>query len=115
MLWSSSLDATIRVWDLNSMKCVGILNSTSNGHNAAVSAMVLIPPPINQNINAIGLQTLTPPPTHTGYMASGSMDGEVRLWSLNGELLWTGTHVTEETPGVGVTALHVFQDLLGGK
>ena len=107
-LWSSSLDCTIRVWDLNTSKCVGVLNSTNGGHSCAVSCLVMIP---SATPSATG-SAASPAPS-TGYIASGSVDSEVKLWLPTGELAWTGVHAADKS-GIGVTALHVFQDLHGG-
>lgn len=106
-LWSASLDTTVRVWELNSSKCIGTLSAANGGHSAAVSCLTSIPAAVPPT--APGQPV---PPATTGYIASGSMDGEVKMWTPSGELAWSGSHASE--PGVGVTALHVFQDLLGG-
>lgn len=43
MLWSGSSDRTIRVWEINSGRCIGVLNSSSGGHVEAVSCLEFIP------------------------------------------------------------------------
>eukprot|EP01006_Ploeotia_vitrea_P011692 TRINITY_DN31082_c0_g1_i2.p1 TRINITY_DN31082_c0_g1~~TRINITY_DN31082_c0_g1_i2.p1 ORF type:complete len:384 (+),score=-17.56 TRINITY_DN31082_c0_g1_i2:80-1231(+) len=108
-LWSGSIDTTIRVWDLNTLKCVCTLTSTNGGHTSPISCLVAIPP------STPSQQPNTQAPANTsGYIASGSLDGDVKIWSLSGELVWSGGHIAEGT-GVGITSLHVFQDLLGGQ
>lgn len=100
-LWSASLDHTVRVWELNTSKCIGTLSAANGGHTAAVSCLAAIP------------AVASAPTGSASFIVSGSMDGEVKMWQPGGELAWSGSHAAE--PGVGVTALHVFQDLIGGK
>lgn len=42
------------------------------------------------------------------YIASGSADGELKLWKNNGEFAWNGSH-----NGV-INCLRAFKDELGG-
>lgn len=46
LLWSGSSDRTIRVWELNTGRCVGVLNGASGGHTEAVSCLEFIPAPL---------------------------------------------------------------------
>ena len=95
---------------MNTSKCLGVLSNTQGGHTAAVSCMVNIPPPTPNP----GAGTTSPGATGTGFMASGAMDGEVKLWQYSGEVAWSGTHSAPGS-GIGVTSLCVFQDTLGGQ
>ncbi len=85
----------MRVWDVGTGKCIGVLSATGggHGHKDAVSCMELIP--------------ATAPGSDT-YIATGAGDGEVKLWKTNGEFVHTVTHSSF------VTALRTFQDTLGG-
>ena len=109
-LWSGSIDTTVRVWDLNTLKCVCVLTSGNGGHVSPISCLAAIPPCAASASNNGMPGTVA----SAGYIASGSLDGDVKLWSFNGELQWSGSHIGDQK-GVGVTALQVFQDLLGGK
>ena len=95
-LWSGSVDRTIRVWEVGTGKCLGVLTKANggNGHSEAVSCLTLIPP-----TSAGG----------DAYIASGGGDGDVKLWKTNGEYVHSCSH------GVFITALNTFQDSMGGK
>ena len=43
LLWSGSSDRTIRVWEINTGRCIGVLNGASGGHVEAVSCLEFIP------------------------------------------------------------------------
>ena len=43
LLWSGSSDRTIRVWEINTGRCIGVLNAASGCHTEAVSCLELIP------------------------------------------------------------------------
>jgi WD40 repeat protein len=43
------------------------------------------------------------------YIASGGVDGDLKLWRLNGEFVHSISH------GTFITAMATFQDTLGGK
>lgn len=90
------MDRSIRVWEVGTGKCLGVLSSSNNGngHKDAVSCLELIP--------AVA-------PNNEAYIASGGGDGDVKLWKTNGEFVHTCTHTTF------VTALRTFQDSMGGK
>lgn len=106
-LWSGSLDTTLRVWDMNTSKCLGVLSNAQGGHSAAISCLVNIPP-------SAPVGTTSPGAPSSGFIASGSMDGEVKLWQYSGEIAWSGAH-SAPASGIGVTSLCVFQDALGGQ
>ena len=107
-LWSGSIDHSIRVWDVGSGRCLGVLKGSTTGgvqsgfgHTDAVSCLELIPAATSSN-----------PTDSTGgeaYIASGGGDGEVKLWRPNGEYVHSCSH------GAFVTALKFFQDTYGGK
>jgi len=88
VLWSSSADHSIRVWEMSSGRCMGVL-------------------PTNEMATCL---ELIPAPNADGYIASGTADGEVKLWGLAGELAHTCSH-----KGQFVSCLRVFQDSLGGQ
>ena len=115
-LWTGSLDRTIRVWDVGSGRCLGVLRGapaapttlttplsttpvptppTGNGHTEAVTCLELIP--------------ATPEAGSEAYIASGGGDGEVKLWRTNGEYVHTCSHGT-----CMITSLRCFQDTNSG-
>jgi WD40 repeat protein len=99
MLWSGAGDRTLRVWDITSGRCVGTIKSApgnSDGHADAVSCLEKIPA-------VAGAQDAS------SYVASGSIDGELKLWRPNGEFVYSCNN------GAGITALRCFQDELGGQ
>jgi WD40 repeat protein len=91
-LWSGSVDATVRVWDLSSGSCLGVLSSlgAGQGHADAVTCLEYIPG---------GPEPL---------MASGGADGAVKIWNANGGFVLSVMHTTV------VTSLLTFKDSLGG-
>ncbi len=91
-LWSGSIDQTIRVWDMNTGKCVGMLCAPT-GHSAAVTCIVAVPP---SGTSA------------DKFVISASLNGELKRWTTGGE----GAGATQAT-GVTVTALNVFQHQAG--
>lgn len=97
-LWSCSLDTTIRVWEIASGRCAGVL-SGSDGHSSGVTCMTYIAcsPAI---------------PGNTAYIASGDCDGTVILWQPNGQKAWADKHGGERSI---VTCLQTFQDMFGGQ
>jgi WD40 repeat protein len=91
-LWSCSLDTNIRVWDLNSGKCVATIGlaTEANAHKSPVAALEVVTCADGE------------------YVASGSADGELKLWRNNGEFAWSGFH-----SGI-INCLRAFKDELGG-
>lgn len=92
-LWSGSVDATVRVWDLSSGSCLGVLSSLGagqQGHTDAVTCLEYVPG---------GPEPL---------MASGGADGAVKIWNANGGFVLSVMHTTV------VTSLLAFKDSLGG-
>jgi WD40 repeat protein len=94
-LWSGSVDQTIRVWEVGSGKCLGVLSGAAggSGHKDAISCLEIIP--------AVA-------PSMDAYIASGGGEGDVKLWKTNGEFVHSCSHRSF------ITALRVFQDIMGG-
>jgi WD40 repeat protein len=93
LLWSGSADQTIRVWDLGTNKCVGILSRSTKGHNGPITCLC----------HLYGAATV-----NENYIVSGGADCEVKLWKPTGEFVFSCNHST------CVTALSPFQDEMGG-
>lgn len=95
------MDRSIRVWELTSGRCVGTLNAACGGHTEAVTALELIatPPAAGAAAGAAG----------DNYVVSAGADGELKVWSTNGEFMGNASH------GQVITALRAFQDGVGGQ
>jgi WD40 repeat protein len=76
---------------------VGTLNAASGGHTEAVTSLEVITTPA-----AAGA-------TGDSYVVSGGTDGDLKVWTTNGELMGTFSH------GQAITTLRAFQDNLGGQ
>jgi WD40 repeat protein len=85
------MDRSIRVWSLSDGKCAGVINSAGDrgGHTEPVSC----------------LEKFSLEPEE--YVASGSADTYLKLWSSVGALLYS------EPQGAIVTALRASQDKSG--
>lgn len=96
LLWSASVDTTIRVWDLGTGRCLGTLASANHGsgHNQAVACLCAIP------ASAANAEP---------YVASGGADSELKLWKTNGEFVHSVTHASP------ITSMAVFQDAYNGE
>lgn len=70
---SSALDDTVRIWDLNAGRCIGLLD----GHTASVRTLQ-----VEDNI-----------------VATGSMDATIRLWDLSKARYDTQDKIKEEEEG----------------
>lgn len=93
-IWSASQDCTIKVWE-NSGKCLATFTPANQGHTAAITALVHIP---------------SVPARAESYVASGSVDHNLKLWKASGgELTATFPHIAP------ISALSVFQDTHGGE
>lgn len=101
ILWSSSVDQSIRLWDLNSAECKHVIckNSTQNGtqhgnsqlgHDDAITAVLTFE-------NELGK-----------FVISGSLDGTIKAW--NGE---TGECLASENNNVGVVSMALTSDIKG--
>lgn len=88
LLWSSSKDTTIRVWNLESMTCVGVIGSAGGGHTDEVTCMV---GPLAVEGDAVQ------------YMVTGSSDTTLRVWNAA-----TGGKVHDCKSFARVTALAAF-------
>jgi WD40 repeat protein len=104
-LWTGSTDRTIRVWEITSGQCVGVLSCAGTpdtpglGHTEPVSCLELIP--------------ASPTPTGEGaepYIASGGADGDLKLWRTNGEFV----HCVSHGPQAFITAMKYYKDDHGG-
>jgi len=94
LLWSASLDFTLRVWDVATGRCEGVIGAgptNPNGHTGAVACLEAI---------------VTDGET---FVASGGAEGDVRLWRTNGEFVHVIPH------GVCVCSMKTFQDGFGGQ
>jgi len=118
LLWSSSTDGTIRLWDSNDKwECKHLITSAA----AAVPGSALSP--VHQNGTAAHEQQQQKGPGHTdavtslihfqneqagSYVISSSLDGNVKVWnSTNGECVST-------TPnGEGILSMALTTDLKG--
>ena len=91
------MDTTIRVWNLASGKCLGVLSAIggAGGHTDAVSCLEFIPssPSI---------------PGSEAFVASGGAEGAVKIWKTSGTLAHSCSHTSV------VTALRAFKDSNGG-
>ena len=83
------------MWDITAGRCLGILSGAGGGtgHSNAVSCLAYIPA-VQQGSEA--------------YIASGSLDCEVKLWKTNGEFVHSCSHPSS------VTSMCYFQDTHGG-
>ncbi len=95
-LWSGSVDRTLRVWEVGTGKCLGVLSGANGGpgHKDAISCLEFVP---------------AAAPSNEAYIASGGGEGDVKLWKTNGEFVHSCSHTSF------VTALKTWQDSLGGK
>lgn len=87
-LWTSSMDRSIRVWNLSTMSAAGALTAATGGHTEGVTCLELFS-------------------LDEEYIASGGADTFVKLWSPKGDLLWS------DSQGAIVTALKSSQDKSG--
>ena len=96
-LWSGSTDKTIRVWDINSGTSLGVLSDREAGggcgHKEAVST----------------IEHIAMLPEASSMVASGSCDGQLKVWRLSGEFIGSFNH------SAVITATKCFQDDLGGQ
>jgi WD40 repeat protein len=94
------MDSTLRVWDLSSGKCMGVLSALNGGggHVDAVTCLEYMPPDVgSQN-----------PMAQQAYVASGGADGAVKLWSTTGTPVHSCMHTSM------VTTMKTFKDSNGG-
>ena len=119
-LWSASIDGTVRVWDVSSGRCIGCIGAgpvNATGHTGAVSCLEFINNSSNSNssgnisgnLDNSNTSSTDTSGTVDNYIASGSADGDVKLWKSNGEYVHTCSH------NVIVTSLRTFQDSCGGQ
>jgi len=92
ILWSSSLDRTIRLWDLSSSQCVHVITPDSpGGHVDAITCLLSYTSTV-----------------HGNFIFSGSLDGTIKVWNPN-----TGECVASTSHGVGVSCMDCREDLKG--
>jgi WD40 repeat protein len=112
-LWTGSTDRTIRVWEIMSGQCVGVLSCAGTpdapglGHTEPVSCLELIP----AQAPAAGGGVVDPAAASETYIASGGADGDLKLWKTNGEFV----HSVSHGPQAFITAMRYFKDDNGGK
>ena len=91
LLWSGSTDKSIRVWDVGSGRCVGVLRAAAGGHSDAVTCLELLPT-VSGNV-----------------VLSGGADGALKAWHSSGKYEGECTHAAM------VTSLKTFADTLSGE
>mmetsp|Transcript_8044 Transcript_8044/g.14623 ORF Transcript_8044/g.14623 Transcript_8044/m.14623 type:complete len:425 (-) Transcript_8044:120-1394(-) len=89
LLWSSSVDCSIRLWDLNKQgECQYLITKENNGHSNAVTGLLKFTSPAGQ------------------FVLSSSLDGTIKAWNgTNGEC------VASEAHGEGVVCMALATDL----
>jgi len=92
LLWSCSIDRTIRLWDLSSSTCVHVITPDSpGGHTDAITCLLSY------------TSTL-----HGTFIFSGSLDGMIKVWNpTTAECVYSTHH------GVGVCSMDCTEDLTG--
>ncbi|CAE7618779.1 TUP1, partial [Symbiodinium microadriaticum] len=86
LLWSGSFDRTIKVWNLADKTCMGTLTSEDGGHVEPITCMTIVPS------------------SDGDYVATGGVDGFVKMWNASGEMLW------ERDEGAVISALYAAVD-----
>lgn len=66
ILWSGSMDRTLRVWDMSTGNCMGVITSAQQGHTEPITCLDSI---MHDN---------------KSYVLSGSMDQHVKIWDNTG-------------------------------
>lgn len=89
MLWSGSMDRTLRVWDMSTGNCVGVCTSAQGGHTEPITCL-----------DSIMFE-------NQAYVVSGSMDTHVKVWNTSGSVEYSGSQ--DEV----VTALKGCADVAG--
>jgi WD40 repeat protein len=96
LLWSASYDQTVRIWDLNTMQPLRVISTEtcpgelSDGrpiahYDKVTSLAVITQPSIPDPANPTAAAMVT-------YVASGSMDGTVKLMNDSGEIQGSWDH-----------------------
>lgn len=88
-LWSGSFDRTIRVWDLATQQCQGMLTCNEGGHTDPITCMALVPS------------------ANEEFILSGGVDGFMKMWNPAGDRVW------ECDEGAVVSALYSAIDSFG--
>jgi WD40 repeat protein len=86
MLWSGSLDYTLRIWDLNTFTVAKVITKE------AVACMVT---------QTVGSEQ---------FVISGGLQGEIKKWTWTGDLAHSCNHANTI-----VTAMNILQHPKGGK
>ncbi|KAI9323531.1 WD40-repeat-containing domain protein [Dichotomocladium elegans] len=107
ILFSGSVDGTIRIWDTISGQCVRVLR----GQQEAITSLLYVPPiPISDILSPLEYQIVSK--NLSGWLLSGSTDKSVYLWDLRTDIsdvpCVTGAIMEVNGP---VTALAFYAEL----
>ena len=121
VLWTTSLDKTLRVWDYTAGKCQHVINERSeNAHTDKITS--IMPFQVSRrcspkwksksSTNIILMQTQhsvqnTPQYEGTSYLATSSCDKSVKIWDCQGKHMVT-SDCGNEVISIGLVTDSVF-------